>query len=177
MKRLNDYFFINQQKKYIKPRMSLCGKLEAMIGNYFLRGAGIPDNDIQVLYYDGTVGFYDVMPLKKENIVAYVLENEKLVFVREDMLEKLKKDIEEYELIFVPVCSFDSHELYIESEMELPSFMRDITWIDDDFMNDENIEFDYDAFEIIDSGKKYVNPKHFSVASLVDSLQSNKQPK
>ena len=54
MKRLNDYFFSISQKKEIRHQMSLCGKLEAMIGNYFLSGVGIPDNDndIQILYYD-----------------------------------------------------------------------------------------------------------------------------
>lgn len=37
-------------------------------------------------------------------------------------------------------------------------------------MSDENIEFDFEAFEIIDSGEKYVNPKHFSVVDIVAAL-------
>jgi len=169
MKRLNDYF-IEKQKKSINQQMSLCGKLEAIIGNYFLSGAGVPANDIQVLYYDATVGFYDAIRLKKENIVAYILGDEDVVFVREDMLEKLKKDTEEYELIFIPVHSFETDELYIDEEVGIPFLLRDIVWIDDDFMSDENIKFDFDAFEIIDRGEKYVNPKHFSVADLVYAL-------
>lgn len=169
MKRLNDYF-INEQKKHTNHQISLCGKLEAMIGNYFLSGAGAPNNDIQVLYYDATVGFYDEVPLLKENIVAYILDDEDVVFVREDMFEKLKKDTEEYELVFIPVRSFDANELYIDLEMEMPPSLKKIMWIDDDFMNDENIEFDFEAFNIIDSGEKYVNPKHFSVADLVELM-------
>lgn len=170
MKRLNDYFITDKRKKDINHRISLCGKLEAIIGNYFLFGAGNPDNDIQILYYDSTVGFYDAIPRVKENIVAYILENENLAFVRQDMHEKLKKDTEEYELVLIPVHSFETEELYIDLEMEMPLLLKDIIWIDDDFMNDENIEFDFEAFDIIDSGEKYINPKHFSVVNLVDTL-------
>lgn len=170
MKRLNDYFQGDKQKKSISHRMSLSGKLEAIVGNYFLYGAGIPDNDIQVLYYDSTVGVYDEIPLVEENIVAYIFGNESIAFVREDMLEKLKKDTEEYELVFIPVHSFEADELRIDVELGIPSLFRGIIWIDDDFMRDENIEFDFAAFDIIDSGKKYVNPNHFSVANLMDAL-------
>lgn len=172
MKILNDYLSVNKQKKDINHRISLCGKLEAIIGNYFLLGAGNPDNEIRVLYYDSTVEYDDAIPRVKENIVAYILENENLAFVREDMYEKLKKDTEEYELVLVPVNSFDTDELYIDLEMEIPLFLDNVTWIDDDFMNDENIEFDFEAFDIIDSGEKYINPKHFSVVDLVDILHS-----
>lgn len=63
MIRLNDYFSDREQRKDTGHRISLCGKLEAMVGNYFLSGAGIPDNDIQVLYYDSNVGFYDAKKL------------------------------------------------------------------------------------------------------------------
>lgn len=170
MIRLNDYFIENKQKKTTNQRMSLCGKLEAMIGNYFLSGAGVPDGEIRVLYYDSTVGFYDAIPRVKENIVAYIFENEDIAFVQEDMHQKLKKDTEEYELVFIPVHSFETEELYIDIEKEIPAFLKNIVWADDDFMSDENIEFDFETFEIIDSGKKYVNPKHFSVADIVAAL-------
>lgn len=170
MKRLNDYFFKPREKKEIKPWISLCGKLEAIVGNYFLSGAGIPDNNFQILYYDATVGFYDEIRLVKPNIVAYILENEDIAFVREDMLTKFKKDTAEYELICIPVNSFEADEFYVDREMEIPDLLKDILWIDDDFMNDENKEFDLEAFEIIDSGEKYINPQHFSVSKLVDAL-------
>lgn len=170
MKRINDYFFITNQKKDVKHEMSLCGKLEAIIGNYFLSGASYPVSDIQVLYYDSTVGLYDPIPRKKENIVAYILVKENIAFAREDMLEKLKKDTEEYGLEFIPFNSFETDEFYIDREMEIPDLLKNLIWIDDDFMNDENIEFDFESFYIIDSGKKYINPKHFSIADLFEVI-------
>ena len=145
MKRINDYFFITNKKKSIKPEISLCGKLEAIIGNYFLSGAGISDNDIQVLFYDSTVGFYEEIPAKRENIVAYILEKENIAFVREDMLEKLIKDTYEYGLNFIPFNSYEKDEFYLDREMEIPNLLKNITWIDDDFMNDETIEFDFET--------------------------------
>lgn len=170
MKRLNDYLISTKQKIEIKNKMSLCGKLEAIIGNYFLSGAGIPDECVEILYYDATVGFYDMVSLVKENIVAYIVENETIAFVREDMLTQFKKDTEEYELVCIPVSSFDTEEFYIDMEMEIPHFLQSIIWIDDDFMNDENIEFNFESFDIIDSGVKYVNPNHFAIADLMDAL-------
>lgn len=90
----------------------------------------------------------------------------------EAMLEKFKEDTKEYNLLYIPVNSFETEELYIDNSMELPTFLKEIRWIDDDFLNDESIPFDYEKFEIIDSGVKYVNPKHFSVKRLVDVLAS-----
>lgn len=170
MKRINDYFFSKKQKTVIAHKMSLCAKLEAMIGNYFLSGAGMPDNDIKVLYYDSTVGFDNAIHLVKEKIVAYIVDNENVAFVREDMLVKFKRDTEEYELVYIPVSSFEQEEFYIDRETEIPLLLQNIVWIDDDFMNDENIEFDFEAFDVIDSDKKYVNPKHFSVMDLINAM-------
>ena len=119
MKRLNDYFVSMKQRINIPQQMSLCGKLEAIIGNYFLAGAGIPDKSVEILYYDSKVGFYDGVPLLKENIVAYIVA--------------------------------------------------------DDFLNDEDIAFDFESFEIIDSGTEYVNPKHFSVSGLINVLNNEQE--
>ena len=44
----------------------------------------------------------------------------------------------------------------------LPAF-----WINDDFLNNEKLEFDYEKYELIDAGVKYLNPKHFSVKNFV----------
>lgn len=49
MKRLNDYFLNVEQRKEKKQWISLCGKLEAIIGNYFLSGAGTPDEKMSPL--------------------------------------------------------------------------------------------------------------------------------
>ena len=170
MKRINDYFLSTKKRKEVKPWISLCGKLEAMVGNYFLSGAGVPDNEIQILYYDSTVGLDDEIHKVKENIVAYIFENENVAFVREDMLTKFKNDTEEYDLVSIPVGSFEADEFYVDRKMDMPYLLENIIWIDDDFMNNENIEFDFQAFEVIDSGEKYVNPKHFSVIDLIKGL-------
>jgi len=170
MKRINDYFVQINQNRTTEKRISLCGKLEAVVGNYFLSGAGVPGECVETLYYDSTVGLYDCVPLVKKNIVAYIVENETVVFVRADMLTKFQTDTEEYGLIYIPVDSFDAEEFYVDREMEIPHLLESVIWIDDDFMNDENIEFDFEAFDIIDSGEKYLNPKHFSVERLIDVL-------
>ncbi len=170
MKRINDYFVKTNQKRTTEKRISLCGKLEAMVGNYFLSGAGVPGESVETLYYDSAVGFYDCVPLLKKNIVAYIVENETVAFVRADMLVKFLADTEEYGLIYIPVDSFDAEEFYIDREMGIPHLLDPVVWIDDDFMSDGNIEFDFEAFDIIDSGKKYLNPKHFSISNLIDVL-------
>lgn len=170
MIRLNDYFINKKPISEKKQKMSLCGKLEAIIGNYLLLGVGVSENGIETLYYDSSIGFYDSVSTKKENIVAYIVENETVAFVLEGMLPKLKKDTEEYGLVYIPVKSFDAEEFYIDRKMEIPLFLKGITWVDDDFMSDENIEFDFDAFEIIDSGTKYINPNHFSIEALVNYM-------
>ena len=69
------------------------------------------------------------------------------------------------------IPSFETDEIYIDIEAKIPSLFRKYFWIDDDFLNDENIEFDFEAFDIIDSGEIYINPKHFSVLDLVGALQ------
>ena len=102
--------------------------------------------------------------------MAYIFENENVAFVREDMITKFKKDTEEYDLVSIPVGSFENDEFFVDREMDMPRLFKNIIWIDDDFMNDENIEFDFQAFEVIDSGEKYVNPKHFSVIDLIKGL-------
>ena len=171
MKRLNDYFLNVEQKKEKKQWISLCGKLEAIIGNYFLSGAGTPEEEVEILYYDSKAGEYDMISLVKENVVAYILENETIAFVLMDMLTKFKEDTKEYELVYIPAESFETEEIYIDREMELPRFLESVIWIEDDFMYDDSIEFDCDAFDVIDSGEKYVNPNHFSVKELMNVLR------
>ena len=48
-------------------------------------------------------------------------------------------------------------------------------WIDDDFLNNEKLEFDYEKFELMDTGIKYLNPKHFSVKSFVKYCRFSKE--
>lgn len=175
MKSLNAYFTKTNQKTDMPNQISLCGKLEALVGNYFLAGAGIPENAVETLYYDPFLDFMDTVSLVNENIVAYITDHERVAFVLEVMLDKFKKDTKEYDLIYIPVHAFDSEELYVDNVKELPPFLEGICWIDDDFLNNEDIPFDYEMFETIDSGVKYVNPKHFSVSKLIDVLKDGKK--
>lgn len=52
-----------QNKNQNTSWISLCGKLEAYIGNYFLAGASIPDNKIETLYYDASIDKDDSVEL------------------------------------------------------------------------------------------------------------------
>ncbi|SKA71067.1 hypothetical protein SAMN02745111_02152 [Eubacterium uniforme] len=161
---------LSEKKDKSTKRVSLCYKLEAIIGNYHLAGAGL--DDIETLYYDSDMGIDDAISLSKDKIVAYFLENESFAFVRMDLLTKLKADTEEFDIKYIPVKNFETEVLNKELLEEYFDKSRKIEWIDDDFMNDDSIEFDYEAFEIIESGIKYLNPKHFSVNQLISSLNA-----
>ena len=52
-----------QNKNQNTSWISLCGKLEAYIGNYFLSGASIPDIKIETLYYDASIDKDDSVEL------------------------------------------------------------------------------------------------------------------
>ncbi len=64
---------ILDRKEQQTRQISLCGKLEAIVGHYDLAGVGL--YDIETLYYDPNVGMYDVISKSKDKIVAYFLEN------------------------------------------------------------------------------------------------------
>ncbi len=159
---------IFRRKERATPRISLSGKLEAIIGHYYLSGVGV--NNIETLYYDPSASEYDSIIPSKANTVAYFLKNESMALVRKDMLDKLKAETKEYNIKYIPIKSFEEEFLnkaLLESHLDCT---QDIEWVDDDFMNDDTIEFDFDAFEIIDSGVTYLNPNHFSVEQLISVL-------
>ena len=54
----------------------------------------------------------------------------------------------------------------------IPDYLQEIIWIDDDFLSDDKLDFEYDAFELIDSKVSYLNPKHFSVYQMVCALKN-----
>lgn len=161
---------INRNAREIVPWISLCGKL-AYIGNYFLSGVWVPENEIETLYYDSSIGRDDCVDLIEKNIVAYYIEDESIGFVKKDISEKLKKESEEYGITYIVVEDFYQELLCIDKE-NIPEYLKDIIWIDDDFMSDADIDFDYEAFERIDSKVDYLNPKHFSVSQLIRVLQN-----
>ena len=93
------------------------------------------------------------------------------VFVKESVFQKFSKDISEYNTTIIPVSDFDEQELSVNEREYLPGFFSDICWIRDDFLSNEDIEFDYDAFEVIDDGVDYINPDHFSVNEIISYIR------
>jgi len=158
---------INRENKKAQ-RISLCGKLEGIVGNYFVRGAGVPEEwPLQTIFYDSEVDSYtEKVKLTQENIVAFVDANDKWAFVLNKHMEKFKEDTAEYGIKYVGVESFREEVLCCSAPDLLPEEFQNLRWIDDDFMSDETIPFDFEAFAEIDEGVEYLNPKHFSVMQL-----------
>ena len=71
----------NRCEKQINPDISLCGKLEAFIGGYFL--STILGPMIETLYYDPAArdNIYDEVDTVEKNIVAYFINDESIAFV------------------------------------------------------------------------------------------------
>lgn len=153
---------------------SLSCKLEVYVGNYFVSGAwGLDEIEIEIVYYDEKVEKDDCVNLIKDNIIAYVIyddDDKTYAFVLEKILEKFISDTIEYGLTYIPVTDFDSEEFCIDINNNVPELFKNVTWIQDDFMNDEKIEFDFEAFYQIDSGIRYINPNHFSINKLMPFL-------
>lgn len=60
----------NLFKRDSRSKISLCGKLEYIIGNYFLSGSGGCSHEIETLYYDSTVKSHDSFLLSKDKVIA-----------------------------------------------------------------------------------------------------------
>lgn len=148
----------------------ICSKLEAVVGRYSVSGAGNPNEVIYPIYYDSKIPLDDVVSETNENKVAYYLTEHNMMFVLAPFLEQLITDTFEYSISYIPVSDFDSEEFCVDTEKELPLFFSTVNWIDDDFMNYEDAEFDFVAFCKIDDGIHYLNPKHFSVQQLIDYM-------
>lgn len=152
--------------------ISLCGKLEAFVGNYFLSNV-FPESRVEILYYDATVGLYDAVEMIEKNIVACFVDEESVGFVKSDFYEKLQRETDEYGITYICVDDFSDEQLCVNLSHELPVFLQDILWVNDDFLSDDSAPFDYDAFEIIDSKADYLNPAHFSVLQLIRELNKS----
>lgn len=169
MIKLNDYFHLD--KRATKGSMSLSGKLEAIVGNYFVSGEGNPDETIYTIYYDPTIdSYYNSVELVDKNRIGYVTSDYEYAFIKKSVLDKLERDTEEYKMTIIPVDDLDDQELSIDVECDLPDYFSSVIWIRDDFLYDKDIEFDYEAFEKIDSGIMYLNPDHFSVKELIRAI-------
>lgn len=110
---------------------------------------GSPD-EFEYVYFPVNEDNLPAALYNKDYIAAIISEKVSLAFVCDRIYEKFCKDTKDYKFSYIR----------IESLLEE---YKGIIWIDDDFMNDDTMEFDYEAFEVIDSGVDYLNPKHFSI--------------
>lgn len=168
--KLNDYF--HNEKRASKGQMSLSGKLEAIVENYYVSGEGNPDEIFLSVYYDPEIdGYFSAVEAVDKNLIGYVTSDYEYAFIKKSVMEIFKKDTEEYGITIIPVEDLYEQELSVDIESYLPDFLSSITWIRDDFLHDASIEFDYDAFEKIDDGIMYLNPDHFSAKELVRAIR------
>lgn len=165
--------FIKQIPDTSDDACSLCAKSEAVIGNYFISGAGNPDETVYTIYFDPAIDRDECIQQSPEKVVAYITSDYEYAFVLERIFDQFVTDTSEYGLIYIPVQDFNQKEFFIEVSKEIPPFFGKITWIDDDFLDDETIEFDFEAFYKIDGGVRYINPNHFSINELIIFLKSS----
>lgn len=154
----------NTQPQWI----SLCGHLEAIIGNYFLSQAGNPDAYWYAIYYDSSIDKNNecVEEIDK-NLIGYVYCDDRVAFVLNSSLERFINDTVSYNIYCIGVNSLDEECLECRNYSDYSIPILPAIWINDDFLNDENIPFDYEKFELIDEGVTYLNPRHFSVSNFV----------
>lgn len=170
---LTEYFHAPDQRKTNKADISLSGVLEAFVGNYYVSGDGAWDPAFHwlTIYYDPSIDTdFEAVETISSNIVAYVSSDYRWGFVLNRHLQKFRKDASDYDISCIPVPDFESESLQCLHPERLPDAFSDLLWIDDDFLNDETIPFDFDRFALIDTGVCYLNPKHFSAAQLICTM-------
>ena len=96
-------------------------------------------------------------------------------FVLNSFLERFINDTVDYDIHYVGVDSLDEECIECSRYSDYCEHILPALWIDDDFLNNEKLEFDYEKFELIDTGVKYLNPKHFSVKSFVKYCRFSKE--
>ncbi len=151
-----------------RPDLSLCGYLEAIIGRYYLYQAGDPEAFWYAIYYDPTIDSEDeCVEIIEKNLIGYVYCDERIAFILNDFLECFAHDTAAYKIPMIGVNSLTEECLECTEFSDYRTQLLPALWLDDDFMNDEDIPFDYEKFELIDAGVPYLNPKHFSVKQFV----------
>lgn len=163
---ISSIFSINRSAR--PKRISLCGHLEAYIGNYFLSQSGNPAAYWYGIYYDPSMDSHNEVEIIDTNLIGYVYYDDRVAFVLNSFLERFINDTVDYGIHYVGVNSLDEECLECRCHSDCSEHILPALWIDDDFLNDEKIPFDYEKFELIDEGVEYLNPKHFSVRSFVE---------
>lgn len=168
-----DNLFNNNKKRH-GSSMSLAGKLEAIVGNYFLSEItyGSFRGLWNTVYFNPNINSeIECVECVPENLIGYVDRQERWAFIISTHIQKFIEDTAEYELEYLAVPSMQEEILQCSHVASLPSEFSNLLWIDDDFLDDENIPFDFAKFAIIDEGRDYLNPKHFSVNQLIKFTQ------
>lgn len=165
---------VQTRKKHSTDKVSLFGKLEAIIGGYFLSEVtdGIFGGLWNTVYFDQNVkdGLGEVK-CSSENIIGYVDREERWAIILDKNMKKFKEDTREYGMQYIGVPSLQQKVLQCSHTDNLPGEFSGILWIDDDFMNDPNIPFDHESFLMMDTGERYLNPRHFSADELIRFTQ------
>ena len=107
--------------------------------------------------------------------LGYVYCDDRVAFVLNSFLERFINDTVDYNIHYVGVESLDEECIECRRYFDYCEHILPALWIDDDFLNNEKLEFDYEKFELIDTGIKYLNPKHFSVKSFVEYCRFSKE--
>ena len=168
---IENVFTKHNHKK--RTSFSLFGKL-AMVGNYFLSEVtnGVFGGLWNSIYFDTDIGTEtECIKCIDKNLIGYVDKEIRWAFILDKYIEKFKKDTSEYGLEYIGVPSLKENIIKCTHTNNLPNEFSKVLWIDDDFMYNENIPFDFDMFDIIDEGVLYLNPKHFSVNMFVKITQ------
>ena len=158
------------QKEKPPVSISLFGKLEAIVGGYFLSEVtcGVFRGLWNSLYFDPSGQWErDGVKTIPENLIGYVDLKERWAFILERYREKFLGDTLEYSLSCIGVPSLDEEVLFCTCTDHLPEEFSSILWINDDFLSNERLPFDFHLFDLIEEGRPYLNPKHFSVKQLI----------
>lgn len=110
--------------------------------------------------------------LSDKKLAAYVSEDYKTAFVLDEFYEHFKEITKEYEsnLNYISVESFDD-EFFVSDISKLPKEFEWIIWLDDEFMDNNDVPFNYEAYEnIIEPKLPYLNPRRFTVLELMEYL-------
>lgn len=149
-------------------RISLCGYLEAIIGKYYLYQVGNPYECWYAIYYDASIDKYnECVEIIDKNLMGYIYWDNRVAFVFNRFLEQFINDTLDYNVYYIGLDSLEEECLECRRYFDYREHILPALWIDDDFLNDEKISFDYNKFELIDEGVQYLNPKHFSAKNFV----------
>lgn len=174
MQEILNIFTAEGQHDELTRIFSLEAQLEAIVGGYYVSGAGM-DEWVQI-YYDKTANPEKTTLreiAKPENIIAYVSENCRKALVLKAHHRHFKEDSKGCGLAYFSFSSFEEEIYCCNNPAALPLEFQNIVWIEDDFLEDEAIPFDFEAFEVIDTGTKYLNPRHFSINQMMNYLYAD----